>query len=54
MKFTVPTTLQQEHEALHDELRRATQAVCEGRATGDLTTIEDPAAIQALLEAVQR
>ena len=26
MKFTVPTTLQQEHEALHDELRRATQA----------------------------
>lgn len=35
-------------------LRRAIQAVCEGRATGDLTTIEDPAAIQALLEAVQR
>ena len=26
MKFTVPTTLQQEHEALHDDLRRATQA----------------------------
>ncbi len=35
-------------------LRRAIQAVCEGRATGDLTTIEDPAAIAALLEAVQR
>ena len=35
-------------------LRRAIQAVCEGRATGDLTTIEDPAAIQALLEAIQR
>ena len=35
-------------------LRRAIQAVCEGRATGDLTTIEDPAAIQALLEAVKR
>ena len=26
MKFTIPTPLQQEHEALHDELRRATQA----------------------------
>jgi propionyl-CoA synthetase len=35
-------------------LRRAIQAVCEGRATGDLTTIEDPAAIQALQEAVLR
>lgn len=35
-------------------LRRAIQAVCEGRATGDLTTIEDPAAIQALQEAVAR
>ena len=35
-------------------LRRAIQAVCEGRATGDLTTIEDPAAIQQLQEAVLR
>jgi propionyl-CoA synthetase len=35
-------------------LRRAMQAVCEGRATGDLTTIEDPAAIQQLQEAVLR
>ncbi|MBK7059313.1 MAG: hemerythrin domain-containing protein [Rubrivivax sp.] len=26
MNFTIPTPLQQEHEALHDELRRATQA----------------------------
>ena len=35
-------------------LRRAIQAVCEGRATGDLTTIEDPTAIQQLQEAVLR
>jgi propionyl-CoA synthetase len=34
-------------------LRRAIQAVCEGRDTGDLTTIEDPAALQALREVVQ-
>ena len=33
-------------------LRRAIQAVCEGRDTGDLTTIEDPAALQALREVV--
>lgn len=26
MKFTIPTPLQQEHDALHDALRRATQA----------------------------
>lgn len=26
MNFTIPAPLQQEHEALHDELRRATQA----------------------------
>jgi propionyl-CoA synthetase len=31
-------------------LRRAIQAVCEGRDPGDLTTIEDPAALQALAE----
>jgi propionyl-CoA synthetase len=29
-------------------LRRAIQAVCEGRDPGDLTTIEDPAALQQL------
>jgi propionyl-CoA synthetase len=29
-------------------LRRAIQAVCEGRDPGDLTTIEDPGALQAL------
>lgn len=35
-------------------LRRAIQAVCEGRETGDLTTIEDPAALAQLQEAVER
>jgi propionyl-CoA synthetase len=35
-------------------LRRAIQAVCEGRATGDLTTIEDPTALAQLQEAVAR
>ena len=35
-------------------LRRAIQAVCEGRSTGDLTTIEDPATLQQLQEAVAR
>jgi propionyl-CoA synthetase len=29
-------------------LRRAIQAVCEGRETGDLTTIEDPSALANL------
>jgi propionyl-CoA synthetase len=29
-------------------LRRAIQAVCEGRDPGDLTTIEDPAALQQI------
>jgi propionyl-CoA synthetase len=36
-------------------LRRAIQAVCEQRDTGDLTTMEDPAALQqikALLRSV--
>ena len=33
-------------------LRRAIQAVCEGRETGDLTTIEDPGALQALRDVV--
>jgi len=32
-------------------LRRAIQAVCEGRSTGDLTTIEDPSALAQLQEA---
>jgi propionyl-CoA synthetase len=31
-------------------LRRAIQAVCEGRDAGDLTTIEDPAALQQIRE----
>jgi propionyl-CoA synthetase len=29
-------------------LRRAIQAVCEGRDPGDLTTIEDPGALQQI------
>ena len=33
-------------------LRRAIQAICEGRDPGDLTTIEDPAALQGLREVV--
>ena len=35
-------------------LRRAIQAVCEGRETGDLTTIEDPTALLQLQDAVKR
>ena len=35
MNFTIPTPLQQEHEALHDELRRATEA---GGEVGDSAT----------------
>jgi len=34
-------------------LRRAIQAVCEGRDPGDLTTIEDPAALQQIRELVR-
>ncbi|MEN9842997.1 MAG: hypothetical protein RLZZ612_826 [Pseudomonadota bacterium] len=34
-------------------LRRAIQAVCEGRDTGDLTTMEDPAALQQIKDQVQ-
>ena len=34
-------------------LRRAIQAVCEGRDPGDLTTIEDPAALQQIRELLQ-
>ncbi|MGZ5846278.1 MAG: propionate--CoA ligase [Ramlibacter sp.] len=33
-------------------LRRAIQAVCEGRDPGDLTTIEDPSALQQIAELV--
>jgi propionyl-CoA synthetase len=29
-------------------LRRSIQAICEGRDPGDLTTIEDPAALEQL------
>jgi propionyl-CoA synthetase len=34
-------------------LRRAIQAVCEGRDPGDLTTIEDPAALQQIKDLVR-
>ena len=34
-------------------LRRAIQAVCEGRDPGDLTTIEDPAALQQIRALLQ-
>ena len=34
-------------------LRRAIQAVCEGRDPGDLTTIEDPAALQQVKDSVR-
>ncbi len=33
-------------------LRRAIQAVCEGRDTGDLTTMEDPAALQQIRDLI--
>jgi propionyl-CoA synthetase len=29
-------------------LRRAIQAICEGRVTGDLSTMDDPAALQQI------
>jgi len=35
-------------------LRRSIQSVCEGRDPGDLTTIEDPTALQQIRECVQR
>ena len=35
-------------------LRRAIQAVCEGRDPGDLTTMEDPAALQQVKDLVSR
>ena len=33
-------------------LRRAIQAVCEGRDPGDLTTIEDPGTLQQIKDLV--
>jgi propionyl-CoA synthetase len=33
-------------------LRRSIQAVCEGRDPGDLTTIEDPVALDQVRQAV--
>ena len=35
-------------------LRRAIQAVCEGRDAGDLTTMDDPAALQQIKDCVAR
>ena len=34
-------------------LRRSIQALCEGRDAGDLTTIEDPGALQQIMDAVR-
>jgi len=34
-------------------LRRAIQAVCEGRDPGDLTTLDDPSALQQIRDLVQ-
>ena len=34
-------------------LRRSIQALCEGRDPGDLTTIEDPSALQQVQDAVR-
>ncbi|HET9646223.1 MAG TPA: hemerythrin domain-containing protein [Burkholderiaceae bacterium] len=43
MNFVIPATLQQEHEALHEELRRATQAGAEvGEAARDLARLMHP------------
>ncbi len=43
MKFTIPAPLQQEHEALHGELRRATQAGGEvGEAARTLAQLMHP------------
>jgi len=35
-------------------LRRAIVAVCEGRDPGDLTTMEDPTALQQIRDLVKR
>lgn len=43
MRFDIPAPLQQEHEALHDELRRATQAPGEvGEAARQLARLMHP------------
>jgi hypothetical protein len=43
MKFTIPAPLQQEHEALHDDLRRATQEAGEvGEAAKALARLMHP------------
>jgi propionyl-CoA synthetase len=34
-------------------LRRSIQAICEGRDPGDLTTIEDPGALEQIRSAVK-
>ena len=34
-------------------LRRAIQAVCEGRDPGDLTTIDDPSALQQIIDLIK-
>ena len=34
-------------------LRRSIQAICEGRDPGDLTTIEDPTALEQIRNAVR-
>ena len=34
-------------------LRRAIQAVCEGRDAGDLTTMDEPAALQQIRDRVE-
>ena len=39
-------------DALGKLLRRAIQAVCEGRDPGDLTTMDDPAALQQIKDLV--
>jgi propionyl-CoA synthetase len=35
-------------------LRRSIQAICEGRDPGDLTTIEDPSALEQIRGAVRQ
>ncbi|TGC80410.1 propionyl-CoA synthetase, partial [Salmonella enterica subsp. enterica serovar Wilhelmsburg] len=34
-------------------LRRTIQAICEGRDPGDLTTIDDPASLQQIRQAIE-
>jgi len=35
-------------------LRRSIQAICEGRDPGDLTTIEDPSALEQIVRAMKK